>query len=282
MGQLKFISREKLVEYLDEEMRQFFNARGLYEINQYGWLSDGTQDPEYLGHAMWQGNPPELEKLAELGDEFTNLMRSARHSLGLACLYHDATDSLVNDSGYAFSYHVVDTTNKLCLASGRIREFFLAAFGPHFTPGESWPPAGKIIQDGRTDRAFGLPFQQISDGVAADNTLGLPLRQCLTTLLPLVEAVACKYAMHQEPSRQLKLFHSRIAAAASNLAMGYPDETLSDDLSSAGDTSCQELVDWYDALVKISNYVFMAESLWRCIPGQVEVALGCPLKHKTS
>jgi hypothetical protein len=282
MGQLKFISREKLVEYLDEEMRQFFNERGLYELNQYGWLSDGELDPEYLGHAMWQENPPELKKLVGLGDEFTNLMRSARHSLGFACLYHDATDSLVNDSGYSFSYHFADTTNKLHLASDRIREFFIAAFAQLFHNSESWPLVGKVIQDERGNDHFRAPFQQIRDEVATWKAVGLPLQDCLTTLLPLVEEVARNRSVNQDPFRHQKLFHNRIAAAVTNLALGYPDEALSDDLSRAGDSSSRELVGWYDALVRVSSHVFMVEHLLRGLSRQSGAVPSRPRKHKTS
>ncbi len=284
MGQLKFISREKLVEYLDEEMRQFFNERGLYELNQYGWLSDGEQDPEYLGHALWQENPPELKKLVGLGDEFTNLMRSARHSLGFACLYHDATDSLVNDSGYSFSYHFADTTNKLHLASDRIREFFITAFAQRIHEGESWPPVGKVIQDERGNDHFRAPFQQICDEIVAWKAVGSPLRECLAAMLPLVEEVACNRSLNQDPFRHQKLFHNRIVAAVTNLAMGYPDEALADDLSRAGDSSSRELIDWYDALVKVSNHVFMAEHLLRGLVRQSGAAPSSsrPRKHKNS
>lgn len=283
MGQLKFISREKLVEYLDEEMRQFFNERGLYELNQYGWLSDGEQDPEYLGHAIWQENPPELKKLVGLGDEFANLMRSARHSLGFACLYHDATDTLMNDSGYSFSYHFADTTNKLHLASDRIREFFVAAFTQRFHDGEPWPPVGELVQDEKGGDHFLGPFQQIRDEVAAGKAVNVPLGECLTALLPLAEEIARNRAVNQDPFRHQKIFHNRIAAAIANLAMGYPDEALADDLSRAGDSSSQELIDWYDALVKVSNQVFMAEHLLRGLAGQQSGAVpGRPRKHKNS
>jgi hypothetical protein len=282
MGQIKFISREKLVEYLDEEMRQFFNVSGLYELNQYGWLSNGEQDPEYLGHARWQESPPEHKKLVGLGDEFTILMRSARHSLGFACLYHDATDSLLNDSGYSFSYHFADTTNKLHLASDRIREFFITAFALRFHSGESWPPVGKVIQDEKGIDHFRAPFQQISDEVAASKAVGLPLRECLTTILPLVEEIARNRSVNQDPFRHQKLFHDRISAAITNLALGYPDEALYDNLSSAGDSSSRELIDWYDSLIKVSNHVFMAEHLLRSLSRQAGAMPSRPRKHKTS
>lgn len=282
MGQLKFISREKLVEYLDEELRQFFNEQGLYEITQYGWLSDGEHDPEFLGHAMWQENPPELKKLIGLGDEFTNLMRSARHSLGFACLYHGATDSLVNDNGYSFCYHFADTSNKLHLASDRIREFFIASFAQRVHGGESWTPVGKVFQDESGKDHFRAPFQQIRDEVVACEMFGGSIRECLSNLIPLVEVVARNRSVNQDPFRHQKLFHNRIAAALTNLAMGYPDEALADDLSRTGDSSSRELLDWYNALIKISNYVFMAEYMLRGESRQSGTLPSRPRKHKTS
>lgn len=282
MGQLKFISREKLVEYLEEELRQFFNECGLHEINQYGWLGDGEQDPEYLGHAMWQSNPPELKKLVGLGDEFTNLMRSARHSLGLACLYHDATDSLMNDSGYSFNYHLADTTNKLHLASDRIREFFIAAFTQRFPASEFWAPVGKVIQEESKFDTFRSPFQQIQDEVATWSGIDLPLLECLETLLPLAEEVALNRSANQDLCQQLILFNNRITAAATNLAMGYPDELLSDDLSCEKDSFSQGLLGWYEALVKVSNRVFLAEHLMRDLTRQAADAPRPSRKHKTS
>lgn len=282
MGQLKFISREKLVEYLDEELRQFFNDRGLHEINQYGWIGDGEQDPECLGHAMWQTNPPKLQKLVGLGDEFTNLMKSARHSLGLACLYHDATDSLVNDCGFSFSYHLADTTNKLYLASDRIREFFIVVFTQRFPASQFWSPVGNTIMEGRKHDPFSSPFQQIQDEIATWSSTDLPLQECLQTLLPLAEEIALNRSASQEICQHLILFNNRIIAAATNLDMGYPDEVLSDDLSCAVDSFSQELVSWYDALVKVSNQVFLAEHLLRGLTRQADTAPSPSRKHRTS
>lgn len=259
MAQLKFISREKLVEYLDEELRQFLNDRGFYEINQYGWSEDGERDPEYLGHALWQENPPELKKLQTLGEEFSNLMRSARHSLGLAYLYHDATDSLLNDSGYSFNYHCADTGNKLNFSSDRIREFLITAYAHHCTGRDSYPLLGKIVPGERDYGTFSAPFQQILEEVSQGEMGSHELRIWLSDLLPLVEVVAHNRLENQDPTRRLILSQSRIADTVHNLAMGYPDEVLTDDLSSENDSSCRELADWYNALIKISNLVFMAE-----------------------
>jgi hypothetical protein len=282
MGQLKFISREKLVEYLDEELRQFFNDHGIYEINQYGWLSDDEQDSDYRGHAIWQEDPPELNKLVGLGDEFSNLMKSARQSLGLAFLYHDASDSLVNDSGYAYSYHFADTISKLSLASDRIRDFFIAAFAQHFPDNEFCPPASKLIQEVKVSDHFRIPFKQTYDEVLTWSTVDHPLQECLAALLPLTEDITRNRSANQMPFHHIDLFHARITDAVTNQALGYPDEALPDNLSCAADSSSQELVSWYDSLVKVSNQVFLAEHLLRHFSGQVGTVPALPRKHKTS
>lgn len=280
MGQLKFISREKLIEYLDEELRQSLNARGLYEISQYGWLDDGELDPEYCGHALWQEQPPELKKLLVLGEEFTCLMRSARHSLGLTCLYHDATDSLLNDSGHSCSFYFADTTNKLSLASDRIREFLISAFTHRSSSKENWPSPSKIVSNSRAYESFRAPFEHILNEVSSWSEGGTALQEHLKSILPLAEKLAHKRSINQDPVNHLLLFQKRITAAISNLSMGYPDEALNDDLSCAKDSSTQELVDWHNTLIEISNLVFMAENALRRFDRQTDSMSGSPQRRK--
>ena len=284
MGQLKFISREKLVEYLDEELRQSLNERGLFEIDHYGWLDDGELDPEYCGHAMWQVKPPELKKLLALGEEFTNLMRSARHSLGLTCLYCETTGSALsalNGSDYSCSFYFADTINKLNLSSDRIREFLITAFAHRASSKESSPPTGKIIRGERAYDTFRAPFQNILNEVTSWSEGAAPsITNNLSNLLPLAEKLAATRSKNQNPMHYLTLFHNRVSTSVSNLAMGYPDDDLDDNPPNAIDTSNQELVDWYNNLVEISNLVFMAEHLHRRLSRQTGSAPCRPQKRK--
>jgi len=283
-GQIKFINRGKLVEYLDEELRQFFNENCIYEINQYGWLSDGKHDPEYLGHAMWQDHPPEAEELVSLGEEFSCLMRSARHSLGLAFLYRDATtDALVDDAGYAYSYYHADTLNKLHLAADRIRDFFVTSFMQGVYADGAMTPVGKAIGDIVGSDKFQLPFKHVHDDVVAGCCVSnRALQECLSSLLPLVEVVASRRSVNQTPFRYMNQFHNRVNAVVANLAMGYPDEALAADLAWEKDHSSCELIDWYAALVKISNHVFMATHLARNLTAQVRNQPVSPRKRRSS
>jgi hypothetical protein len=275
---IKFLSREKLVEYLDEELRLFLNDQEIYEINQYGWLIDDRPDPEYIGLAMWQTEPPirhdkilniaptppsrstspaDMSKLFTLGLEFEELMKSARHSIGLTCLYHKETDGISQFPGYHFS----DAAMKLRLATDRIRDFFIDAFenlhgcGLEATPLS--PPPGRR----RQQHLFCHPFKQIRTRLAENPDYYEELLDCLDEMLPLIE--------------QTSLY--RIAAARNNAkfpAGGLPPITDCDIAEEADpgeehepalaiESITHKITEWYKLLIKTSNKVFLAEYLLR-------------------
>jgi hypothetical protein len=265
MNHLRFLSREKLLGYLDEELRHILNAHGLYEIDQYGWLDGGGQDPEFLGHAAWQTSPPELHNLLTLGEEFTNLMRSARHSLGLTCLHHDNEESIFNDNGGGFGFHFTDSANKLNLATDRVREFLITAFARQ-APREakSWPATGKVLGDEGFHNNFCHPFRQIKEEVGAWTESSSPLLECLTKLQPLAAKAALYRAENQDQARHLCFFQERFTEAVSNLDLGYPDEALSESRTNAENSLLLAgLEQWYQVLIQASNLVFLAEHLLR-------------------
>jgi hypothetical protein len=264
MGYLKFLSREKLIECLDGELRQILNGLELYEITQYGWLGDGEQDPEYRGLAVWQINPPELQKLAKLGDEFTNLMCSTLHSLGLSLLYQVSTATSFIDYGDGFNFYFTDTVNKLNLATDRVREFLITAFVRQAPWGaKSWPAAGKMIRGEGFYNYFRHPFRQIKEEVDAWTDGNHPLSECLNTLQPLAEQIARYRAEHQDPTRHLNLFQDRLTIVAANLNQGYPDDACSDSLAKPDCSLLEELGNWYRVLIETGNQVFLAEHLLR-------------------
>lgn len=264
MGQLKFLSRERLIGYLDEELRKILNGLELYEISNYGWLEDGTQDPEYLGHAAWQDHPPELPKLAFLGFEFTNLMRSSLHSLGLTFLYHDPAAPIFNDHGDSFSFYFTDTINKLNLATDRTREFLITAFVRQAPWGaKSWPAAGKMLRGEGFYNNFHNPFRKIKEEVEAWIGSNTQLSKCLIKLLPLAEQIASYRAEHQNPVLHLNFFQDRLNTVATNLALGYADDALPDHAANQDGALLDGLGDWYRLLVETSNQVFLAEHLLR-------------------
>ncbi|MDF1578832.1 MAG: hypothetical protein RQ753_03965 [Desulfurivibrionaceae bacterium] len=248
MSLLKFLSREKLVEYLDEELRLFLNARGIYEINQYGWLADNRPDPDYLGLAMWQTEPPgkghESPDLAEIpenpasrqtrigritqnGREFEHLIKSARHSIGLSHLYHRNPDEL----SPCFGFHFLETAIKLTMAGDRLRDFFIDACAA--LPGFSRktripdPPSGPA----RLPLSYCRPFARARDILADNSAQNQNLFDCLAELSALTERIYFYRDLH----------HSG--------------------LNDPGDI--ETLADWYTLTIDTANQIFLAEYLLR-------------------
>jgi hypothetical protein len=144
----KFISDTKLVEYLDQEVALCLLKNDVNDISNYGWLSETTEDPEYIGHAMWQTDPPletewdyllddgpvkhlpsEKEKVQTIaGHDFEGLMKAARLSIGLTLLYQSIAEKNPISDNHYFWLHNVDAIFQLNMASDRIREYFIVSF----------------------------------------------------------------------------------------------------------------------------------------------------------
>lgn len=252
MSVVKFLSSEKLVEYLDEELRIFLNAKEIYEINHYGWLADGCPDPEYIGLAMWQTEPPtshdkfadfidppndptisqtEMGRILQAGLEFEELMKSARHSIGLTYLYHKDPDNLTS----CYNYHSHDTTVKLGMGTDRLRELFINAFSalPEFDITSQNPSSSDAPQ--KQQHIFCQPFRQIRDQLAEHPALYKGLLGCVDELIPLIEQTAFYRLAETNHSYEQVL-----------------DTTTTNSISG-----------WYKLLVRASNQVFLAEYLLR-------------------
>jgi hypothetical protein len=248
MSLLKFLSREKLVEYLDEELRIFLNHREIYEIDQYGWLADNRPDPDYLGLAMWQTEPPahrheisdlcetpvnpvfqqaNIDRIIKNGRQFEGLMKSGRHSIGLSHLYHENPDKM----SPCFGFHFSETAMKLTMAAERLRDLFIDAFTglPGFAAKKaitSMPsePAEQLL-------SFCLPFVRARDILAGNQKQNRELLDCLTALPSLIERIYL-YRDSQHP---------------------VPD----------GAADVEVLIDWYKLTINTANKVFLAEYLLR-------------------
>ena len=48
MSVRKLIRPDKLIEYLDTEIRAYVEEAGIYRIDSYGWSDAETEDPEYI------------------------------------------------------------------------------------------------------------------------------------------------------------------------------------------------------------------------------------------
>lgn len=283
MNPLKFMSREKLVEYLDEELRTFLNDKEIYEINQYGWLIDDSPDPEYLGLAMWQAEPPErrsiptsnkspqrkplstidMAKVFTAGKEFEVLMQTARQSLGFTFLYHETAETMADNTNFCLRHHYSDTIMKLNMATERLREMFINSFAPHIEL--SFPQ--KLFSKGNSPRDthnhFCHPFFEARAKLAETPDYYEEVLECFAELLPLVE--------------QASFF--RIDGLETFNNQTFPKDASMGDISlnchpeisqkTVGQPSLfkdlvpNEITQWYKTLVKTGNQVFLAEYLLR-------------------
>jgi len=244
---LKFLSREKLVEYLDQELRPFLNDREIYDIDHYGWVADNHADPDYLGLAMWQTDPPakrepsdlsgippgpawpecNIAEITKKGMEFEKLMKSSRHSIGLSHLYHQNPGEMSS----CFDFHFSETVMKLTMAADRLRDFFIIAFSalPGFTEktGVQESPSGP----GDQLLCHCRPYLRARDILAGDPGKSMELFDCLTELPALAERL-CFYRDSQSP----------VPGASADIEI---------------------LIDWYKLTIDTGNKIFLAEYLLR-------------------
>ena len=170
MSVQKFITTEKLVEYLDQEANSLLLSHDVYDIGNYGWQSEDTEDPDYIGHAMWQTSPPfetewgylfgngpvrhrptDKKKLLTVAEhDFEGLMRASRLSIGLCLLHRTIAIQKPFDDNHYFWLHYTDAILQLNMAADRIREYFIMAFF-NSTPDE-------YKKSGRRNGWFVRPF----------------------------------------------------------------------------------------------------------------------------
>ena len=275
MNQLRFLSREKLIEYLDEELRQFLNDKGIYEINQYGWLTDDRPDPEYIGLAMWQiepppGNPtdnpnpetallpslppPPLNNIFRNGHEFEGLMKAARHSIGFTYLYHTPADPGYDEVNPCFLHHYTDAVMKLNLATDRLRELFINSFVAFSGPAIKDSGPAEPLGQGEEHDLFCQPFFMVGEKLAENPDHYRELLECFGDLVPLVEQTSSYRLEGLEQSQKL---------CASEELTPTITEHSADHEQLDGNIVTRDIAEWYKLLVKTGSQIFLAEYLLR-------------------
>jgi hypothetical protein len=201
----KFISSHKLVEYLDLEVIECLTANHIFDMGACAWVDENTPDPQFLGHAMCQSEPPlgfdyeaafggptshrptEYEEVLTVsGADFEGLMQLARMSIGLTLWQQKITeDSLFGDKHYFWLHHV-SAMVLLNSASDRLREFFIMAF---FQQKIKQYDKRKEDSKKRKHSWYQTPFNQASES----NNLSI-----LGQLDSLTTAVAKIYSFREE------------------------------------------------------------------------------------
>lgn len=295
MSVQKLITTEKLVEYIDQEAGNLLLSQAIYDIGNYGWQSEDTEDPDYVGHAMWQMNPPveiewdymfdngpvrnrptEKEKLLTVaGSDFEGLMRASRLSIGLCLLHEKIAVQKPLDDNHHFWLHHTDSILQLNMASDRIREYFIVAFFDE--------TSDSYKKKGRKNGRFVTPFIEARDYCKKEQ-IKPSIVDAVTPLPDMAERIysfrESRNGIVHDVSTKLGKMHKELVESQqqafdsktmSNAAKDTPDfdailrkqdevyKKHQQELSN----SSQLIVEWYKMLVKFSSHVFEAEQWLR-------------------
>ncbi len=287
----KFITTEKLVEYFDHEAGNLLLLQDVHDIGNYGWQSEDTEDPEYIGHAMWQISPPveteweylfgndpvrhrptEKEKLLTIaGNDFEGLMRASRMSMGLCLLHKTIAMKNLLDNNHYFWLHHTDSILQLNMASDRIREYFVVAF---------FDKTSDIYKtEGRKNSWYVTPFIQARDH-CQENQIKPNI---INTVMPLPDMADKIYSfrklrngiVHDISTRLGKMHHELIekqqrafdSEQSVNTVNDIPEyntmhqkkKELNEEHKKKISESSDLIIEWYKTLVKFSSHVFEAE-----------------------
>ncbi|MEN6623366.1 MAG: hypothetical protein ABFD50_17695 [Smithella sp.] len=287
----KLITTEKLVEYIDQEAGNLLLSQAIYDIGNYGWQSEDTEDPDYIGHAMWQINPPveiewdymfdngpvrnrptEKEKLLTVaGSDFEGLMRASRLSIGL-CLLHEkiAVQKPLDDNHYFWLHHT-DSILQLNMASDRIREYFIVAFFDE--------TSDSYKKKGRKNGWFVTPFIEARDYCKKEQ-IKPRIVDAMTPLPDMAERIysfrESRNGIVHDVSTKLGKMHKELVESQQQ---AFDSKTMSNAVKDTPDfdailrkqdevykkhqqelsNSSQLIVELYKILVKFSSHVFEAE-----------------------
>ena len=286
-------STSQTARELDANVRgrieRLLTAAGVRNFHSYGWVNADDADPEFIGHAMWQTEPPfehdhlwsigrrgrkdqappreptETQKLLSVaGADFDGLMDAARMSIGLFLLQADATREFQLHDDKFRDLHHMSAVIYLATASERIREFFIVAA---FRVPQATYQSGTY---GKHKRSwYTTPFLEACDALA---TSSLELSEPLSNALSLAEQIrelrdARNALIHELATaighRERRLFQQRPEAVEAEdftfedlqkfrkAAEGKIEEEISG--------ATKRLAGWYELLAQLSNEAFIVE-----------------------
>lgn len=266
------------------------NAARIYDIGAYGWLNENDVDDEYVGHAMWQLEPPlshaledpfgerpvhvrptETDKGAVVaGEDFCGMMRLARMSIALALAWRKHRPSHPLDSHPYFWLHHTDAVLKLSVAADRLRDLMIVAC----TGGgakEFERPRGKTTwyvtpfeHAAALLQARGALSPKVTDSLAALPQLAHQIYNHIDQRNRIVHEIATRMAqvtrdqaeaLQERYDREQEAGHTPFVPMREIPAL----EDIGDAQRSELDQALAAICDWYKTLVNASNHVFQVE-----------------------
>jgi hypothetical protein len=278
------------LESLERAVLDALESRKVYDIGSYGWSGPDEMDPDYIGHAMWQTDPPNIDfealqgaspvrrrpdviekEVLTLGEDFYGLMQASRLSIGHMLLWTPSVlKSIVSECSF-FWAHYIDVYVKLAMASERLRDLLIVACtsglpaayenGPSRTRKYVSPfkDAGKLLSNRAIETVSVNDSLRALPGLAARIYPFIGKRNAIVhdvaTELAAVVSDSVRRLQTQFDEEQRNGFAPRRFDAAA----------LSEAVASDADRRqnieglVKDVVDWHRLLIDASNHVFRIE-----------------------
>jgi hypothetical protein len=275
-----------------EQLPKHLSAAGIYDIDAYGWLDSDTVDSEYVGHAMWQLNPPYEPDFAALtgeapaqqrpsgfardlvtnGADFEGLIKAARLAAGLMLAAKEEQTEPSMGTQPLFWLNHMTCILSLSMASDRLRTYFvIAATGQRF--GKYKPLDGEPAK-------YALTFERARTILSERRITDAPVDALILCLIAyaeriqpfrtrrnrLVHGIATHIGREssQLAKREAELFDERARPLRVD-EHHIPKENVPGTSSNIGDyrQAITDVVEWYNLLLDASAKVFELEYILR-------------------
>lgn len=285
------MAAKEISDAMRKEMDAALDAAGIWPLNSFGWLDADTADPEFIGHAMWQVEPPVdvdwmsfsakrpfrdptpaipiietwIKTLAVSGADFEGLMKAARMSIGLFLVEAQVSADAAFVEDDLRELHRVSAILNLATASDRMRDFLIAA-AFHVTAAD-YLLRGKFY-NGQRRAWYATPFIEAADAL---HTAALKKLQSMAVDIQVLRRARNKL-IHEITTSMARYERSRLDSGKSVKAErsynSYQElqaliaERRRQFAAQMG-RATEELRDWYFLLVHASSQAFEFENRWR-------------------
>lgn len=266
------------------EVEETLHAAGIYDVESFGWLDADRPDPKFIGHAMWQVEPPVdidwsgfsarrpfrelppaimstpawLKALQVSGTDFTGLLKAARMSIGLFLVQIKIVDFFSYDD--MMDMHRMSAIIYLATATDRLREFLIAA-AFHESPKE-YLHRGDIYKSKKRSW-YSTPFSEAADmtgaaALAKLQPMASRIQNLRITRNKLVHEISTSMARHErariEEPRSNEREPMDFKELQSLVALAKKEN------ESKKQSAINELAGWYHVLIGASNEAFIFEN----------------------
>lgn len=277
---------EDIDQALRSEIESRLNSEEIWAFGSFGWVSAEDVDPDFVGHAIWQTEPPidiapliferkPREKpvprpeewrqvLAISGSDFEGLMKAARMSIGLYLVQSQLNRETQFPSDDFLDLHWTGSIIYLATASERLREFLIAAA---FRETQKQYVARGGAYRGQNRAWYSTAFLEAQEQFSAT-----PSFDSLAKLLPMAQRIQVlrdrrNMLIHElataigrqsrhlieepnRPARDASVDFGQIKEAVETARLQRERQQIS---------ATAELRDWYDLLVRAINEAFIFE-----------------------